>query len=147
MAVTFRALSVGKLQVTPGVPGMRRLAQSFLLDSRKRIESGTGSSGRKMKRYSPDYAKFRAAHGRVTDRRTLVYSDRMLATRQVKRVTEATAVIGWPPGEEAVKALANETRTPFVNPTPGERKALISRAKQMIKANMKRSIAQARTKK
>lgn len=144
MSVTMKSVDLGRLKITPGKKVMAQLGASFLVDSRRRIEAGIGSSGKAMRAYTPAYAKIRAKAGRVVDHRTLVFSDRMLSARGVKATTDTSVTIGWGPGEESLKALGNEARTPFVAPTSAERKALIARVKSLVKSKIAADLAAAR---
>lgn len=112
---------------------MRDVALYVMRLQEQRLEKGIGSSGSPMKAYSPGYAEVRREAGRTTDRRTLTWSGRMKGARNVREVTNRRAVIGWPPGEEAIKALGNQRRTPFVKPTPDETRKASAYLRDLIR--------------
>ena len=125
----------------PGTPRpdkgiMRRAALYLLRLQAERLEAGLGSNNAALKPYSKGYAAYRASKGRSTDKRTLTFTGRMKAARGVKAVTDKTAVIGWPAGEEAAKALGNQRRTPFVRATPDE----IKKVTEFIRAELRRKV-------
>ena len=118
---------------------LQRGANRILRDMRLRIEKGIGSSGEKMPLYSPSYAEIRKEAKRPVDRRNLTFHGNMLGKvnvgrtgsakskgggRRILKATPDRVLIGWPPGPQADKALANERRTPFVEPTAKEAKTL-----------------------
>lgn len=114
---------------------LKRAAFRLLRDMRIRVESkGIGSSGKPMRLYSPSYAQKRAKAGRTTDKRTLSFSSVMLGARKVTTSGAGKVRIGWAPGKQAEKALSNELRTPWTQPTKKENAGLIKFVRREIKA-------------
>lgn len=144
MPITVRAIDLTRLKLTtPAI--MKQIGQTFLRLSRERIEAGVGSDGAPMPLYSPRYEKFRADHGRDVNRRTLVYTGKMLLARKVQNPRANSVEINFT--AERDKAQGNEDRTPFVNATRAEREDLKVMAKQQIDANIAAQQAKLRAEK
>jgi hypothetical protein len=145
MPIIFKSIDLGRLKIVPGEYAMSQIGLSYKADMRARVEfSGLGSDGEPMQPYTRAYAEFRNKAGRGTSFRTLVFTQQMLHAFGLKKATDTSALLGWGPGEESVKALANETRTPFVAPTPDEKRALIKRVKMWVKRKIEVDLAAAR---
>lgn len=143
MSIKVKAVDIRALRFSmPAL--MRDVANEVLTRQRVRITDGRGTQGQ-MRKYSPGYAKEKAASGRQTGVRDLTWSGDMLAGRKVKEVTATTARIGWDAGSgQALKALGNEERTPFVKPTKEEKAAAIARYKVLLKKEIDQQMARIR---
>ena len=127
---------------------LEQAAQYLLRLQTARLDKGLGSEGEPLPPYSPGYAAFRSAHGRVVDRRTLTYTGQMLAGRRVEAVNASRVKLGWSPGTlEAKKAAGNEKRSPFVKATPKEVKLVTEFIQRKIRERAKKILAEERAKK
>lgn len=133
-----RKLRAAKEAIQHNKKIIEQAARMYIRQARQRVEEqGRGTSGDVMPPYSPDYKRRREESGRDSDRRTLTWTGQMHQGRQILKLTEESALIGWKVGPEARKAQGNQSRTPWVGPTPEERKAVLKYLRENIKRKVK----------
>lgn len=146
MSIRVRAVDLKGMKLVDA-DIMRKAGMYLLRLQAQRVMRGEGSNGAPMKPYSPGYAAYRQEKGRPTDRRTLLFSGNMWRARNTKDVTATKVTIGWPANIEAIKALGNEARTPFVKATPEEIRLVTEFIRERIKEKVKAELARLRASK
>ena len=109
------------------------LAQDLNSKIQVRVQSkGVGADGSKMPSYLPAYAAFKSSKGRNTNIRDLTFSGKMWQSLTTQRVSRGAKMF-FGGSEDAIKAAANNKRTPFFSLTQSERDFVSKELKKLTK--------------
>jgi hypothetical protein len=101
----------------------------------ERTQRGVGLKGA-FKRYSPEYADYRAESGRGT-KPDLNFSGRMLSNLGVERVNSNKVKVAFGRKEEERKARFNQKTRPFVGVRPAEVKFIADAFRRQFERDIK----------
>lgn len=113
------------------------LAQTQILSMRRRIARGIGVLDAPMPPYPKGYAAKKAASGRQSSVRDLMWSGRMLASMVVRVEGTHRARISFSDAKSVEKARKNQRRSPWFGVSPSDRARLIDQARVILKALLK----------
>lgn len=105
-------------------PRLAEMAQVQIANMRRRAQRGLGVDDRKMKKYSPAYAKKKKKAGRRTNIRDLTWTGQMMRAIRATPVTQSggtfSVSIKFSDQANAQKAQWNQNISPFFGISPND---------------------------